>query len=223
MSANISAFLIDLDDTLYDERQFVDEGYRAVAAQIAKHHNCNTQAVFARLSYEHQKYGRARVFNRTLEFFNIESPISELVETYRSAPRQLQFYPGVKSVLKRLRERAPVIVVTDGLETMQKAKVDALGLDKYVDGTVFCWAENAPKPDPAAFYKAMQLCERNPREALIIGDDPWHDGMAANSMGINFCRVRTGKYGSIEFPSLPSPIWDIADITQILPALDITS
>jgi len=198
-----SIFLIDMDDTLYDEREYINAGYRAVAQELSKQTDIHTDTLYARLIYEHQKYGRYQVFNRLCEFAAIHDPdYHQLVTCYREAPRQLSLYTGAQEALKLLRSIAPVIVITDGAIPMQQAKFKALKLAPLVDDVVYCWQENKPKPSPMSFLGAIKEYRATTEAALIVGDDPYHDGLASNAVGSQFCRVRTGKYSAVNLPGV---------------------
>ena len=55
----ISALLIDLDDTLYDERTYVLSGFRAVAEELAQRHpRLDASALAAGMEAELDAYGR---------------------------------------------------------------------------------------------------------------------------------------------------------------------
>jgi len=49
---------------------------------------------------------------------------------------------------------------------------------------------------------------------MIVGDDPYHDGLAAIALGAKFCRVRTGKYGAVNVPDIKADI-DLKSFSQL--------
>ena len=215
------AFLLDLDDTLYAERAYVDAGYAAVAAHLAEQGVADAVSITARLTYEHEKHGRLQVFNRLCRFFDLaETALGEWVEIYRHAPRRLELYPGATKTLEALHQKGGVAIVTDGHVDMQKAKIAALGVDRLVGTVIFPWEIGAPKPDPRGFELALERLGASPSDALLIGDDPYHDGEAARRLGVDFARVRTGRFGAVDPPGLPPAMHDLDSIADLADALD---
>lgn len=204
--AAISAFLVDLDDTLASEHDYVLSGYRAVAACLAEETGADGAAILARLRYEFLKFGRIRAFDRLYKHFgwtqggNAPS-IPDLVTVYREHRPSLAFYDGAEAALARLREIAPVAIVTDGAEAMQSRKAQALGLGDKSDAVILCDAVGAAKPDPAGYYAALRALGADAASAVVIGDDPFHDLEAARRLGARAIRVRTGRLASLDTPA----------------------
>ena len=194
------ALLLDLDDTLYDEWQYVQGGLRAVADHIAKRDRSLTpEVVLHHLRYEWALRGRTAVFDRTLAHFGLPlSDVPRLVAVYRAHRPSLVFHEGVPARLRELHRWFRLAVVTDGQIEMQRAKVDALGLEKLVDHVFYCDALDAPKPDPRGFLHAAEQLGCSPEACLVIGDDPYRDVVAARRARIPCWRVRTGRFRHID-------------------------
>jgi putative hydrolase of the HAD superfamily len=194
---NIIGLLIDLDDTLYDELGYVRSGLAAVAEAIAGRIGRDGKAVRAELLDLLASTGREQILDRALPRFGLVPAgplIAELVEVYRAHPPRLAFYPGVAEMLRRLRPRYRLAVVTDGLARMQRAKVGALGLDALVDSVIFTWELGRPKPAPDGYLSAALALDTAPARCLVVGDNPDHDMGAAAAAGIPAVRVRSGRF-----------------------------
>ncbi|MBI1234191.1 MAG: HAD-IA family hydrolase [Alphaproteobacteria bacterium] len=203
--AAISAFLVDLDDTLAAEHDYVLSGYRAVAACLAEETGAEGAAVLARLRYEFFKFGRVGAFDRLYKHFGWTAggnapSIPDLVTVYREHRPSLAFYDGAEAALAQLRARAPVAIVTDGAEAMQARKAQALGLYAKTDAVILCDSLGKAKPDPAGYHAALETLGADAASALVIGDDPFHDLEAARRLGSRAIRVRTGRLASLETP-----------------------
>ena len=207
-------FLVDMDDTLFEEREYVLSGFRAVARHVDRWGIGSAAAGrFLQERFEHA--GRARIFNHLLEHFSGAAPadrVAELVATYRGHDPQISLYPGVGDLLLALRNRGKVVVVTDGLTSVQERKFAALGLHRLVDRVIFCDATGHAKPDPAS---VAGVVERNARTAVMIGDRPDHDLALAARLGIDSIRVRTGRFRDI--PNEPwKPVADVPEFALLL-------
>jgi len=186
-------FLVDMDDTLFEERDFVLSGFQAVANFMAKW-AIEPEEAEAALRRRFTDVGRGQVFDHVLRFFLGEADperVQELVRVYREHTPRIAFYAGVADKLKRLRCQGRVVIVTDGLPSMQAQKVAALGLARLADQVVYCWATNTPKPDPRAL---TGIVTPGDPDAVLIGDDPDRDLALAAALGIDAIRVRTGRF-----------------------------
>jgi putative hydrolase of the HAD superfamily len=210
-----SCFLVDLDDTIYPELTYLESGYRAVAVHIARTTGTDAAAVFARLHYEQLKFGRTGAFDRLVAHFGWTLSIRELVQVYRAHNPTLMPYPQAFEAIKALRTVAPVAIVTDGAATIQRRKVEALGLADHVDAIVLCDEAGAPKPDPIGYRKAARQLDRAIGEAVIIGDDPFHDLEAARRLMVRAVRVRTGRLADLTVDHAFPEVFDITAATQL--------
>lgn len=196
MSGSIKAVLFDLDDTLYDEGTFVASGFRTVAAHIADRVGLDKQEVFAAMKAVLTTDGRGKVFDRVLERYGLCSPelVTELVNIYRSHVPQISLYPDVWPTFQALRKYgAGLGIITDGLHTVQKRKVAALGVEELVDIIVYTdeLGKEYWKPHPAAFQRAVVMLDVKPTETVYVGNDPVKDFAGPNSIGmvtVHLCR-----------------------------------
>lgn len=200
MAPVFTYLLIDLDDTLAPEWDFVAGGYRAAAQILARAVGRDADTVFNLFVYEHMKYGRYRIMDRMVAALKAEPAlVPGLVRAYRDHPPDMHFYSGVREALLRLSEAGcKLAVVTDGAIEIQRRKVESLGLRSAVDAIVLCLECKAPKPEVGAFQRAMELLRADPAKTIVVGDDPFHDLGAAAALGVPACRVRTGRYGQVQ-------------------------
>ncbi|HLZ64703.1 MAG TPA: HAD family hydrolase [Aliidongia sp.] len=218
--------LLDLDDTLYDERSYVLSGFRAVAAQLGSVERVDPALCFQAMLAELEANGRGHVFDRLLETRGIVATperIAGLVALYRNHAPKITLYPGVADVLDRLSARVDIALVTDGLGSMQRRKVEALGVDRWVRTIVYCWELNAPKPAAEGYLEALRRlgidARQAPERCIVIGDNPAHDMAAADALGIRSIRVRTGRFAPMPTQPLQIPALEIPRFTEVEAAL----
>lgn len=192
--------LIDLDDTLYDERTYVRSGFRVVAAEVARRFpHVPADRFFDAMIGELDAHGRGKVFDRALERAELSTHlVPELVQLYREHIPEIALWPGVADTLASLRKDYRLAIVTDGLGVMQRRKVAALGVEPLVDAVLYCWEHESPKPDPGPYAEALRRLDLTPEEAVVIGDNPAHDMAAARALGCRSIRVLGGRFAREE-------------------------
>ena len=207
-------FFVDMDDTLFEERQYVLSGFRAIANHVARW-GIRSDEAWLFLQQHFETSGREKIFDHLIQhFLGTVRPelIEELVWAYRDHYPQIHLYPDAAETLKALRSRGRVIIVTDGLTYVQERKFAALELDRLVDRVVFCDAMGFPKPDPSSLRGRV---EQGVRNALLIGDRPDHDLALAAALGIDSVRVRTGRFHDVDNQPW-KPIADVPKISSLL-------
>ena len=193
----ITTLLLDMDDTLYAERDYVISGLTAIAEYLNSHHGTNAVEVLAYMVKILEREGRGKIFNRTLDHYGLPSSdefIETLVQIYRNHKPSIRLYDGILETITQLKSNYKLAIVTDGMTIMQQQKVAALGLNTLIDTIVYSWAEDAPKPDPKGFQKALDLLASTRQQAMIIGDNPVNDGQAAAALNIPFVQVMTDNH-----------------------------
>lgn len=219
----MNALLIDLDDTLYDERQYVESGFAAVAMALAQTTRRPAHVIKRALLVELDRAGRGRVFDAVLRELGLAcgaDDVARLVEIYRMHQPRLSLFPGVTETLARLRRRYRLAIVTDGLASMQRLKVVALGVEPLVDAVVYCWDEQAPKPATAGFERALALLGAERFDSVIVGDAPHADMAAAGALGIKSIRIRGGRFKAADNPRAAAPVAEVVAFSDIEPALE---
>jgi putative hydrolase of the HAD superfamily len=218
-----AAILLDLDDTLYDEASYMRSGFAAVAAAIAGMSGYASSSVLGVLLDVERRDGRGHVFDSALAAFGMAAEpqfVQHLVTLYRSHRPRIALHPGARDLLARLRGRGRTAIVTDGLPMRQRRKIEALDLEGAVDAIVYSWELKAPKPDPKSFLHALARIGASPAEAVVVGDNPYHDMVAAQAIGAKSIRIRTGRFASMPAPPGGEPDLEIAEIGALEAALD---
>src|SRR5438477_4377326 len=100
------ALLLDLDDTLYEERSYVLSGFRAVARHVeAAEPGIHADRCFDLMVKHLDQHGRDRIFDRTLLDLGCKpegGTVQELVNVYRHHEPAIALYPDVAESLDRL-------------------------------------------------------------------------------------------------------------------------
>lgn len=216
-TAPFSTLLIDLDDTLFEERDYVRSGFAAVAAKLpflAPGVEWGKEdSVVAEMMATLDREGRGRVFDSLFDTRGIAPQpelIRDLVKLYRQHQPEISLYDGTEDTLAALAIRYRLALVTNGDVSMQRSKVAALNIEKFFHAIIYCDEQVAPKPDPAGLHAALKVLDEHSGRAVMIGDNPHTDGLAASAVGIPFLRVRTRR-----FYDIPSETPEVASFSMV--------
>ncbi len=214
------AVLIDLDDTLFEERDYVESGFRAVANFLEQDRDLPADYSYPSMLAFLELEGRGKVFDRIIERFEVrhaDGLVDRCVTVYREHAPELKLYQDVFDTLERLSSDFLLALVTNGLPVMQMNKIKALEIEPFFKSVVLCDALPAPKPAPEGLLHAMQDLGVKPGEAVLIGDNPATDGLAAHAAHVPFIRVLTKRFA--EMPSNGAEINAFSEVMGLLNAI----
>ena len=187
---------LDLDDTLYPEREFVQSGFTAVAQHLADFGVIDAESFFHAATSLFVAGARGNIFNLALERLAVAfqaERIGELVRVYREHRPQIRPFADSTKLLKFLKEKGTVLaLISDGPFQTQQNKLRALGLEAYFDHLVFTGAhgEDWGKPSPRAFLEVMEQSRVPAAACVYVADNPRKDFVAPNRLGWHTIRVR---------------------------------
>jgi putative hydrolase of the HAD superfamily len=215
----IDAVIFDLDDTLYPQASWLDGAWTAVArsagAAVDPH---ELEAALRTIATEGSD--RGRIIDRALVAVGApDTEIEPLVRAFRShRPTRLEPYPGVDEALTRLGAHAQLGIVSDGDPTIQRAKLEAIGLGAHFAVIVLSDEEGREhrKPSPRPFRRALDELDVAPEAAVYVGDRPEKDVAGAAAAGLRAIRVLTGEW--TDQPDDP-PAW--ASVPTAVDAIDL--
>jgi putative hydrolase of the HAD superfamily len=191
----MNAVVFDLDNTLYPETEFVKSGMKAAACYLSARYGLEKARIFENMLHVLERDGRGKVFDKILRELGLYSPerVLVLVQIYRSHRPKIQLFEDVVPTLHRLREAMIKSgILTDGIVSVQKNKIDALGLDRLVD-VILCTDELGRdywKPSPVPFKVVLEHLNLSPTEASYVGDDISKDFAAPNSLGMLTIQIK---------------------------------
>jgi 2-haloacid dehalogenase len=97
--------------------------------------------------------------------------------------------PGCRALLRHLARRHRLGVVTNGIDRVQRSRLEAAALPRFFGVVVTSEGCGFAKPDPRILEVALRALDVRPQEALYVGDDPATDGEAAARAGVAFCWI----------------------------------
>lgn len=187
----IKAIVFDLDDTLYNERDFVYSGFMEVSKYLGEKFGLNISNTYKAILDIFHKKGRGKIFNILCDKYSIDESIDKLVEIYRNNTPNIDLYDDALCVLERLKGIYFLGIITDGKNTVQWNKIKALDLEKYIDKIIVTddYGREYWKPSKEPYEDIMKHLNVKPKECIYVGDNPNKDFISANRLGIYTVRI----------------------------------
>jgi putative hydrolase of the HAD superfamily len=220
----ISMILVfDLDDTLYEERSYVESGLRAVAAFGEIELGWNSEHSFYFMTDVLDHIGRGMIFDLWLKEFGKYSKTltKQCVNVYRHHTPNIQLFHSAEELLPSLRSY-PLYIVTDGHKLVQEKKVTALNLEslfRHIFITHRYGVKNA-KPSTYCFEQIKKRESCRWEDMIYIGDNPSKDFVNLNIQNMKTVRVLTGSHRDIKPLDGLDAKFTIPDLTHFLTLME---
>lgn len=178
------ALVLDLDDTLYSELDYLKSAYHFIASKISD----NPLDLFNQMFHQYQQ--GVNVFSNVSKDYKID--ISELLHWYRFHEPKIELYPDVLRTLSEFNLVYKYGLITDGRSRTQRNKIAALGLEPFLDSIVISEEIGSEKPNGLNYEKVMK--DLDCEQYIYIGDNLKKDFITANSLGwITVCLRDQGQ------------------------------
>ncbi|MBP1967070.1 HAD family hydrolase [Paenibacillus aceris] len=182
----INALVFDMDDTLYEEKDYVKSGFKALDQWVIKEFKIKgfyETALDLFLTGE-----RKLLFNKTLDKLNIiynDSMIKSMVESYRSHEPDIQLLEDAKWIFENLRDTVKVGLISDGYLVAQEKKVNALKLQEKLQTIILTdrLGREHWKPSHVPYEYACQELQLPHDQCVYIGDNINKDFVTAKKLG----------------------------------------
>jgi len=173
--------VFDLDDTLYDEIDFVKSGFWYISKYV------KIEQSYEFMLEEFYKNGSGRVLNALIEEFALDVKLQKLIEIYRFAKPNIALDNQARTLLE-FAKGYKTALISDGHYITQQNKFDALGLQHYIQKPIFSDFYHSAKPDKKPFELIMQHFKDE--EFVYIADNPKKDFFAPKALGWRTIRFK---------------------------------
>ncbi|MCL1965001.1 MAG: YjjG family noncanonical pyrimidine nucleotidase [Firmicutes bacterium] len=195
--------LADADGTLLDFDAAEDRAIRMTMAAMEvaaeDHHVARYKAINESLwrAFERREVTQAELrllrFSRFFEELGV-TLLAEKASDYfvEALAQQADVLEGAEAFLKEAASRVPVVVVTNGIPSVQRSRFARSPLGRYIKDYVISGETGFAKPDPRMIERALELSGVFGGRALMLGDEPASDMGAAVAAGIDSCWYNPG-------------------------------
>ena len=174
--------VFDLDDTLYDEIDFVKSGFKEIASYL------KDDKYYDFMLNEFNKNGSGKVFNKLIENFTLDISLNKLVEIYRFHKPNIYLDNDTKELLE-FSQNYKTALISDGHYITQKNKFNVLELERYINYPIFTDFYHTKKPELKPFEMVMEKYN-NEKDFIYISDNPKKDFIAPNKLGWKSIRYK---------------------------------
>jgi phosphoglycolate phosphatase-like HAD superfamily hydrolase len=190
MDAWKTAFIFELDDVLYPEKDYLFQVYYLFAALLEYVEHTDAKAATDLMVKTYLEGGRDKVFNAVKEQFQLkESYLANFEHLLVTAnvPLKLLLYKNMLDLLQEIVvDRKKLFIVTNGDPAQQLNKIkhtDWNGLEQYL----ICYFANetSPKPEPDVIHLLLKEHNLLRRDLVMIGNSKT-DELCAQAIGVDY-------------------------------------
>ncbi|MFQ3295089.1 MAG: FMN phosphatase YigB (HAD superfamily) [Natrialbaceae archaeon] len=215
---DVDAVLFDLDDTLCEYRRTTEELIELSFDRVG------VEPVFTVDDY-HARYGdfvdvsetiqdlRKQCFAALADEAGKDPAVGERVAEVFSGERDhgnVRPLPGASAAVERLADVYRLAIVTNGAPEMQAAKLEALSFTDAFETVVYAGYDVPAKPDPAPFYRGLDVLGSAPEQAVHVGNSLESDVAGAAAAGVRSVWLGNG----VETPR-PAPDYRIESLEEL--------
>lgn len=200
---------------------FVQSGFRAVSHCVKMRFGIDEDAFYCLLLNILENEGRGKVFDLALRhylLYNLER-VNALVNTYRSHSPTIRLNDDAIVALRTLRHDGLSLgIITDGLLSVQKNKIQSLGLEAFVDLVIYTdeLGQKYWKPHQRPYTMALSYFDVKANEAVYVGDNEKKDFKAANELGLFTIQVLRKRDRVDEIESIYKAKKRVASLKELI-------
>lgn len=192
----IRAIVFDMDDTLYQEKDYILSGLKMLDQWILEKYGKPDFYSTAKHLFDNGE--RKKIFNRALNYLGIEDNyenINMMIDAYRSHQPSIDLLEDAVWVLNNIRDSVKLGLISDGYLISQRNKVDALQLNNYIHTIILSdeLGRKYWKPSVVPYEEAVRQLGCNHDQCVYVGDNVGKDFITAKKLGWTTINVNRGE------------------------------
>jgi putative hydrolase of the HAD superfamily len=195
MRLNYECVIFDLDNTIYDERDYFKGTFKAIC-ELLESDEKNQDKIFDICVNELSTYGTAapNFFLHLVHVLNLDEKYHKtFYELHKKSREKISLYDDAKNILHSLKEsKKKIAIITNGGAVVQRNKINLLGIGDLFDCICIARDVGAEKPNQEPYAFVMNQLSVSGQDCIYIGDNPHIDFSAAKELGMTTIRLRRG-------------------------------
>ncbi|MBJ8111351.1 HAD family hydrolase [Bacillus cereus group sp. N6] len=217
----IQAVLFDLDGTLLDRRQsleqFIHDQYNRFASHLMNIEKSEYCSRFLELDNNGYTW-KDKVYATLLCEYNITTltPEQLLYDYITNFQHHCIPFQNMHELLQRLTEQNIKIgIITNGFTDFQMNNLRALNIHTYTNTILVSEAEGIKKPHPEIFERALKKLDVKAIECLYVGDHPENDVLGSEQVGILGVWKRDSFLGDFEHSRMVNDLLEVLSFLEV--------
>ncbi|MED3034917.1 HAD family hydrolase [Bacillus thuringiensis] len=217
----IQAVLFDLDGTLLDRRQsleqFIPDQYNRFTSHLMNIEKSEYCSRFLALDNNGYTW-KDKVYDILLSEYNITTLTQEqLLHDYiTNFQHHCIPFQNMHELLQRLtQQNIKIGIITNGFTDFQMNNLRALNIHTYTNTILISEAEGIKKPHPEIFERALKKLDVKATECLYVGDHPENDVLGSERVGILGVWKRDSFWGDFNHLRV------VDDLLEVLSFLEV--
>jgi len=197
---NIKHIFFDLDHTLWDFETNSDIAFETIFKKYGvgvdlqkflnyyRGINQNYWRLYRneKITKEELRVGRLRdTFIKIKYEVNFELINNLSIDYIEVLPKNNHLFDGAHEILKHLKPKYKLHIITNGFNEVQYKKLENSGLSGYFDKIITSEDAGVKKPNPIIFKYALEKAQTTSKESMMIGDNWEADVMGAINNGLD--------------------------------------
>lgn len=216
----IKSIIFDLDDTLYNEKMFVINGFKEVSFYLNKLTGLDYNMFYVYLVRDLVRNGRGSNFNSLIKYFklNDEVDVNTLLNIYRSNEIKLTLYCDAEWIINKLKQDYAIGLITDGNSISQSTKIKNLNICNLFDKIILTgdYGGGYEKPNGRSYLEMLAYFKHEPKKSVYIGDNPFKDFLCPNAIGMKTFRLMRGEYREVIVDSKYDAKYKLKCLSELL-------
>jgi putative hydrolase of the HAD superfamily len=226
MNQTIKAIMFDMDNTLYDGREYILGAFKDISKFLAERFPTLKDEFYSALVDEFNEKGSSYpcLFDNIMKKFGLYDTelVKQIVTIFHLASPELKLYDGARDVLLRLKQQYTLALITNGNAEMQKRKVRLLGISDLFNEEIYAQADSkAEKPSIIPYKESLRRLNAAPSEAVYVGDNPHTDFIGARQLGILTVRLLRGEFAGFKLPAEYEADYEINELSELFSVLQL--
>lgn len=186
----------DLDGTLYDEFDFIEQVYEKIASKLTERSIKDDVVEYMKVRWLQKGSSYPKIFGETENKFTLKDFELNALEIFRNHIPSIKLSKRTSLILNEFRKKSNFLfLITDGKEILQKNKLKSLRIKSLFKEIIV--TEDYPKPSKYYGRYIIKKYNLKAKKVIFLGDREV-DRKFAENCGFEFLKTELWNYKLIK-------------------------